>query len=41
LGNAWEERDVFFVLSKRKSYLPDHCTFQFELEIPGTTTSVP
>lgn len=31
----------FSVLRKGKSYLPDHCTFQFELGIPRTNTSDP
>lgn len=34
--------DAFFSgLRKRKSYSPDHCTFQFELGIPCTTISGP
>ena len=42
--NARAEGDVFFFLrlrKKRKSYLPNRCTFQFELEIPCTNTSSP
>ena len=41
LGNSQTERDPFFCFKKkkRKSYLPNHCTFQFELGIPRTNTS--
>ena len=35
IGDAREERDVFLCF-KKNFYLPDSCTFQFELGIPCT-----